>query len=66
MEVYKSVSSNVPFLGQGQLTNSTAVKRMESAREKIMHQNFQSLVGDTAREASSGGLAEDGDKGDIG
>jgi hypothetical protein len=52
MEVYKSVNlmlhwTDFPGGGgawkRGRLTNSTAVKRMDSAREKMIHQNFQSF-----------------------
>ena len=52
MEVYKLVNLNVTFdylpaggvtTEKGRLTNSMAVRRMDSAREKMMHQNFQSF-----------------------
>ena len=42
---------------KGWLTNSTAVRRMDSAREKMMHQNVQSFG--TPLERSSERLAED-------
>ena len=44
------------------LTNSMAVRRTDSAREKIMVQNFQSF--DTPLKRSSGHLAE-GDEGSM-
>jgi hypothetical protein len=68
MEVYKSVDFNVPFgrfaMRRGgnekkRLTSSMAVRRMDSAREKMMHQNIQSF--DTPLERLSERLAEDGE-----
>ena len=46
---------------KGRLTNSMAVRRMDSAREKMMHQNVQSFG--TLLERSSERLAEDDDDG---
>jgi len=53
MEVYKLVKLNASLdrvarkgraaMTKRQLTNSTAVRRMDSAREKMIHQNFQSF-----------------------
>jgi hypothetical protein len=61
IEVYRLVNQRHYFTvyreTKGQLTNSTAVRRMESAREFMMHQNFQSFG--TPRERSLGNLGED-------
>jgi len=47
---------------KGRLTSSMAVRRMDSAREKMMHQNVQSFG--TPLESSSGRLAEDDEDGE--